>query len=67
MVFLEITGSGSVGVRILASMVERHTELMSEGRLPTVVRFLKPPFKVEDEYWHAECFAEYFDEVLEEV
>ena len=24
-------------------------------------------FKVEDEYWHAECFAEYFDEVLEQV
>ena len=24
-------------------------------------------FKVDDEYWHAECFAEYFDEVLEEV
>lgn len=24
-------------------------------------------FKLEDEYWHADCFAEYFGEVLEEV
>lgn len=22
-------------------------------------------FQVEDEFWHAECFAEYFGEVLE--
>jgi hypothetical protein len=26
-------------------------------------------FKIEDEYWHAECFAEYFEEseMLESV
>ena len=24
-------------------------------------------YKVEDEFWHAECFAEYFEEQLEEV
>ena len=24
-------------------------------------------FKVDGEYWHVECYAEYFDEVLEEV
>lgn len=22
---------------------------------------------IEDEYWHMECYAEYFDEVLEEA
>lgn len=24
-------------------------------------------YKIEDEYWHAECYAEYFDLVLEEI
>ncbi len=24
-------------------------------------------YKVQGEFWHAECFAEYFDEALEEV
>ena len=24
-------------------------------------------FIIEGEYWHVECYAEYFDEVLEEV
>ncbi len=24
-------------------------------------------YKIDDEYWHAECFAEYFGEVLEQV
>lgn len=23
--------------------------------------------RIEDEYWHVECYAEYFDEALEEV
>jgi len=24
-------------------------------------------YEIDGEYWHAECYAEYFDEVLEEV
>ncbi len=28
---------------------------------------LDDAFEVEGEYWHAECYAEYFGEVLEAV
>jgi hypothetical protein len=24
-------------------------------------------FQLEEEFWHTECYAEYFDEVLEEA
>lgn len=28
---------------------------------------LNEAFEVDDEFWHAECYAEYFDEALEVV
>ncbi len=37
-------------------------ELIEETQLE-----FEEAYKIEDEYWHSDCFAEYFGEVLEEV
>lgn len=36
-------------------------------RIDPVELEFEEAYHIEDEYWHVECYAEYFDEILEEV